>query len=492
VNTTLAPPPKRPQHARPSADPAALIEEARRRQRRRRRRVAVLVIWIVALVAAVVIGDRSSGSPTVVRVPGGPTVNVDGFAGHGRLAFISGRALWVVDGENNSLHEIAVPNGVYPSRPLFSHDGRWLAFTQTATKPMDVPGGGAQVGQLWLARGDGTGAHPVKGVSRALVIGWSSAADALAVEAGPISKRVPFNSLTTVRLVSPDGQARTRLSARAIWSAAWSPDGTQLAVVTVDGHFNFTLASYPIARASRTVWGRFGEHSRLNGMNAIVVDVAGWWPKLGVGIWVYGNGMVHNNDNTPLDLITAPGRSPRYLVDTLSDGTTRVFAATNERLAVVAEVLGQVNGGRIVWSAKHLELCARSGCSPIKQQTGTVTLDPAWSPDGRMLAYAEAPEMADESGWPQSQLRRWYSLHRLMIRDVESGATRVVTSAGGATVPLWSGDGKSLLFVDRNGLSLLPRIGARPIAIAQPLFRGVWPSYYGQMAWPAQFAWWSK
>jgi dipeptidyl aminopeptidase/acylaminoacyl peptidase len=493
VNATLRPRPAPMRQPIPLVDPDALIEEARRRHRRRRRRLTAVVIVVAAVTAAVVfIGNRSSGSPGVVRIPGGPTVNVAAFAGHGRLAFISGRALWVLDGETRSLHEITLPTGVYPSQPMFSRDGRRIAFTRTTTRPIDVPGGGAQIGQLWLARGDGSGAHAVKGLAKSLLIGWSSTADVLAVEAGPTSRRIPFDSLTTVRLVSPDGRVRTRLAARAIWSAAWSPDGKQLAVVTADGHLNFTLAAYPIARTGRTIWGQFGERTRLNGMNAIVVDVAGWWPKLGIGIWVYGDGAVHNNDNTQLDLITAPARRPKYLVDTLSDRTTRVFAATTGRLAAVAEVIGGINGGRIVWNAKQLELCTSSACSPIDHPPGTVTLDPAWSPGGRMLAYVEAPEMPDESGWPQSQLRRWYSLHRLMIRDLATGASRVVASAGGATVPLWSRDGKSLLFVDDNRLSLLPHPGARPVVIARPLFRGAWPSYYGQMAWPAQFAWWSK
>jgi dipeptidyl aminopeptidase/acylaminoacyl peptidase len=237
VSSTAAPPEIPPVSSEPYVDPDALIKEARERQRRRRRRGVALVVAGAAVAAAsvAVIRGRSHTVADIVRVPGGPVVNVAAFAGHGRLAFISGRTIWILDGGTKSLRRIATPVGLYPSQPSFSHDGRWLAFVRTTTKPLDVPGSGAQVGQLWLARGDGSGAHPVHGLANALLIGWSPTADVLAVEGGPISKRVPFGSLTTVRLVSPDGGVRTRVAARAIWSAVWSPNGEQVAAVTADG-----------------------------------------------------------------------------------------------------------------------------------------------------------------------------------------------------------------------------------------------------------------
>jgi hypothetical protein len=426
-----------------------------------------------------------------VRVPDGPVVNVAAFAQHGRLAFVSGRVLWVLDGDERSLHGVRTPAGRYPGRPMFSHDGRWLAFVESTTRPLDVPGSGAQVGQLWLARSDGTEAHPVRGLAHTLPIGWTSG-DTLAVEAGPISRRIPFESLTTVRLVTPDGRSRTRLAARAIWSAVLSPRGHALAVVTADGRLHFTLATYPVAAAGRTVWGRFGERTHLDGMTEIVIDVAGWWPGLGIGIWVYGDGAVHNNDDTALDLIRDPGAEPRALGQTLSDRTTRVFAATAGGLAVVADQPGIVNGGRIVWNGKHVHICTARGCTAVRDDPHTVTLDPAWSPDGRLLAYVEAPELLNESGWRQRVLRAWYADHRLLLRDVQTGVTRTLAAAPGATVPVWSRDGRSLLFVDHDGISLLPTLRARPVVIARPLFRGPWPSYYGQMAWAAQFDWWSS
>jgi hypothetical protein len=226
-------------------------------------------------------------------------------------------------------------------------------------------------------------------------------------------------------------------------------------------------------------------------MTQIVVDVAGWWRGLGIGVWVYGDGMVHNNDATPLDLIAAPGATPRYRASTLSDGTTRVLAAGSGKLAVVADVSNGVNGGRIVWDAKQLQICTSNACQAVSTDPRDVTLDPAWSADGRELAYVQAPDRTT-GPWTQSVVSRWYEDHELRILDARTGAIRIVPAARGAAVPVWSPNGKSLLFVGEDGIWLLPHLRDDAVEIVRPLFKGRWPNYFGQTAWPAQFAWWSR
>jgi len=54
---------------------------------------------------------------------------------------------------------------------------------------------------------------------------------------------------------------------------------------------------------------------------------------------------------------------------------------------------------------------------------------------------------------------------------------------------VWSRDSRSLLYVSGNGLWLLPGLDKAPVEIAAPLFAPPWPSYYGQVDWPDQFAW---
>jgi Tol biopolymer transport system component len=57
------------------------------------------------------------------------------------LAFISRNSLWVLDGTRRSLRRVATPPALHPLRPLFSPDGKWLAFVEMSTSPAFVAGG---------------------------------------------------------------------------------------------------------------------------------------------------------------------------------------------------------------------------------------------------------------------------------------------------------------------------------------------------------------
>jgi len=210
------------------ADPEVVIQQARARQRRRRRRTAAVVALarVAGAGAWLAVGRPGGAMPARTRPAGpAPTVNAAAFTGHGELAFVSRGTLWVLDGATGALRRVATP-GVTPSGPVFSADGRWLAFTGLPASPA------ARAGTVWLAAGDGSGAHQV--VASGGLIGWSPVADLLAVTAGK-----------TVRLIRPSGPARTLVRAARIQSAAWSPGGSGLAVATGSASAS-TLASYPV------------------------------------------------------------------------------------------------------------------------------------------------------------------------------------------------------------------------------------------------------
>jgi dipeptidyl aminopeptidase/acylaminoacyl peptidase len=409
-------------------------------------------------------------------------VDAAAFAGHGELAFVSRGTLWVLDGASRTLRRVAAP-GMTPADPVFSPDGRWLAF-------LGMRPGSASVA-LWVADGDGAGAHEIHGLSVAGFLGWSPARDVLAVTAGPLTRHIPYGAPTTVRLVWPSGAVRPVVRVAGIFSAVWSPGGTSIAVATNHWPSATTLASYPLAGGPPTVWLRLdARRGVLDGMREILIDPVGWWPHRGIGFWVFGDGMVHNNDQTPLNLISAAGARPHLVGYTLSDNTTdAVAAAPNGWLAIVNN--GPAAFGRLIWQAKHVEACApvTAACSAVPSPRGTVTLDPAWSPGGTTLAFVGAPASATP-GFPQQVVARWYDAHQLWLYDPATHSMRKL-NASGATVPAWSADGRSLLYIARDGIWLLPRISGRPVRIATPLFKpGDWPAYYGQVGWTAQFAWW--
>ncbi len=78
------------------------------------------------------------------------------------------------------------------------------------------------------------------------------------------------------------------------------------------------------------------------------------------------------------------------------------------------------------------------GAPPMRITHGgtSVTVDPAWSPDGKAIVYAN-----DRAG----TLDLW-------IRDLPTGQDKRITDAPGAEMrPSWSRDGKSIVYVDASG-----------------------------------------
>jgi hypothetical protein len=510
-------------------DATALIEEARTRTRRRRRRGAAL--GLLALVAALAsyLADSGGSGGTVAETASRPFVNVRAFAHVGELAFISRGALWVLDGSAGSLRRLHAPHGYAVASPTFSHDGRWLAYL--ATRSTDS----TTVSQLWVARADGSGAHAVGGLAVDQLVGWSSTADVLAaVTDTHVSLRNGYRGPqpTTLSLITPAGRVRRLFSISAaaarvgrVWDAVWSPHGNAVAVSTNDFLRNggTSVRAYPIDGGRPTQWFSIPTRQRLPGIcsecggaNQVIADLAGWYPHWGIAFWAICCGADHVNDDTPLELLTAPGATPQLLAQTLSDGTTDAIAG----LAAGGLALVASTGGREIGIGKQVSVCdhATLTCKPVpgaslwegrnpqkcvipcsrwphaaagKPGSG-VTLDPSFSSDGRLLAYVKAPE-ALTGGWPGLA---WYAAHELYVLDPATEATKRIGKIDGADVPAWSSDGRELLYVAGNGLWMTSLATGKPVEIEYPLFhagywRGFQVDYYGQVPWSQQFSWWS-
>ena len=510
-----------------AVDTEALIEEARRRMRRRRWRRALAGVAVAAIAVVVSIGLTGSAGGLVAVAAGGPYVDAQAFSGNGELAFVSHGALWVLDGETGSLQKVHVPRGLVAAAPTFSRDGRWLAYE------VDVPNADyANPEALWIARGDGSRARRVAG-HLAEMVGWSPVADRLAFVTNSSPAFLSGPQPTRLELVTPAGGPRlivavstARRQPNSIEDVVWASDGRSLAVATHDPfpHGYTTVRAYPIAGGRPTTWFSIQTDRvfRVPGIctgcggRQTIADPAGWWPHWGIAFWIFSSGMDHNSDGTALAIVSRPGATPYVLTDTLSDRVTDALATgPGGALAIVASTTGgrEIGSGKTVeqcdarthtcrslpgastWSGRDPQACPFRSCSMFPapgRQGSAVTLDPAWSPNGSLLAYVKAP-VAFTGGSPMNV---WYAAHEFMLWNARTGATTRLAAVGTA-VPTWSRDGRSLLYVAGNALWLVSAGGGRPTEIADPLLPADWRTggfeydYYGQVPWGSQFSWWS-
>ncbi len=376
-----------------------------------------------------------------------------------QLVFVFAGDLWSAPREGGAAQRLTTGIGV-ETKPLFSPDGNWLAFAGDYDGNLDIyvmpASGGTPRRVTW---------HPAGDVPE----NWSPDGKQILFRSNRNSYG-PFNRLFTI---AAEGGPEMEIPLPQGADASYSPDGARLAYV-------------PVSRAF-TVWKRYRggrttpiwlanlsdsnvekvPHENANDFNPLWIGDKVYFlsDRTGaVSLWVYDTKTKKVREalkNTGLDfksMSAGPGAivieqfGALHLFDTTS-GTAKKISVTLQgdmpglrpRYEKVGDSLTNARlsatGARAVFEGRGeiVTFPAEKGdARNLTNTSGVVERDPAWSPDGKWIAY-----FSDESGE--------YALH---LRGQGTVAETKKISLGNPSSyfysPVWSPDSKKVAFTDKR------------------------------------------
>ncbi len=447
---------------------------------RRRRTAARGMAWSLAALFLLGAGAVGRGAliPTSPASRAAASSSANAAVLGGPVAWVSRRGLYVAPSVAGTPGPIWRGRGA--SSPQWSHDGQWIAFV--------VRGGGSEA--LWTARADGQHRHLLVKAPW-LAFTWSPTSDAVAVSGPGLG----------VRVYPVEGRSFTALAGSYVVSSfAWSSTGSSIAAsVPVDSSSPSSAEQVLVVSAYR------GSHPtpkvEWTGPPADGVIIHSWWPNdNGLVLWLNpgysGSAPLRGLQLFSLSLPATSGtpgtsgaaRRLRYLATTVVYFPWVVWSPGGDRLAVVQ------GSGEPPWSNKSIAVCRvpSGGCTTIHQPKGTVSIGPAWSPDGTSLAFVRA---LSEAGRPAGNrsLHRWYRTRRLWVRSAGSLAHLVSGAPRGVAAPAWIEGGTAIGFSTPNGVGVVPSGGGHSSIVAAHLkgssSEGAGPDGYGKAPWGGTAVW---
>lgn len=416
------------------------------------RKISCLLLFFVLAAAA-------------VRVEAVPLLQSPAIS-RGQVAFSYAGDLWVVGREGGKARRLTTGIGLEVD-PVFSPDGRWIAFTGQYEGNFDiylVPADGGVPRRLTY--------HP--GVDR--VAGWTPDGTQVLFR----SQRTSFEGFNRLFTVTTDGKFPSELPLPMGEQGSYSADGARLAYVP---RWNFDYRPN-VFRAWKRYRGGLASPiwiARLSDSSVEPVprQDSNDYNPMWVGDRIYflsdrdGSSTLYvyepasrqvtrviENDRGP-DILSAAAAQDAivyeqagrlYLLDLGSGRSSRLdiqvdgdLPSVRPRFVDVAEQIATAGlsptGVRAVFEA-HGEILTvpadKGDIRNLTQTPGVAERDPAWSPDGKWIAY-----FSDESGE--------YALH---LRD-QTGAGEVKKIALGDPpsffyAPRWSPDSRKLVYTDKR------------------------------------------
>lgn len=348
--------------------------------------------------------------------------------------------------------------------PRWSPSGEWLLLARRTG--------------YWVVREDGSGGRAIPGAHAI----WATGMDRLAYWSGNVG----------VVVEDADGSSRKELAATEgeVWGLAWSPDGARLAY---DQLVELPLSGYYYRRASLWVadvdaatrpvelWSSTTDGAVLAGWSADSQYVLFWLDPQ------FANSVM--NDALPLYSVAVSGGEARRLPFGLRYGELWEAAPSGEVIAMTE------GGDRFTYTLKRIALVdVATGATTYLTDRDTAALQPAWSPDGRQIAFASQPDKGMVGG-DGNELTKLEADRRIWVMNSDGSDKRQLTDDPEYRDerPLWSRDGSQILFVRLDGemrASLWPvsSSGGEPQQVVA--LQDVEPDGGRSIGWDNLFDWW--
>ena len=380
-----------------------------------------------------------------------PTVNAT------RIVFASAGYLWSVDRAGGAALKLTSGPGV-ASNPKFSPDGRWIAFTGRYNGNPNVyvmPAEGGQPRQLTYSSGSD------------LVEGWS-----------PDGKNILFESLRDsfsdryrqIYTVSFDGGFASALPLPMGYQASYSPDGTHLAYTPLPREIFFGGGDSFV----HTYWAHY--HGGLASpiwiadmADSSVVKVPHESASDFNPMWV-GNKIYFLSARTEPISLYVYDLSTKSVSRVLPNSGTDMMSASAGFGAIVYEQFGSLHLYDLATGREH-------------QVPVTITGDfPEVRPHFEKIA-----DHVMNSGISPTGARAVFEAHgEILTVPAENGSIRNITNSPGVAdrSPAWSPDGKSIAyFSDESGAYALHIKDQGGNAPAVSISLGTPSSYFSQLTW---------
>ncbi|MBS3818128.1 PD40 domain-containing protein [bacterium] len=377
-----------------------------------------------------------------------------------QVAFVYAEDLWITDINGNKAQRLTSDEGV-ESHPVFSPDGKWVAFSAQYDGNTDVyivpAEGGVPQRLTW---------HP----QRDIVRGFTPDGESVLF----ISSRFSFTRRhSQLFTVSMEGGFPQKLKLPRAYKAAYSPDGSQLAYTPLYEAFHqwkyyrggtvskikiFRFEDYsvrmipqPEGRCNDTdpMWigdkiyfrsDRNGEFNLfcydLNSQKIQQLTFFTDFPVLNAGA---GEEAIVFEKGGYLHIYDIPQKKSRRLTIGAAADLQEVRSRYVKGSRYIRDSSISPSGARGVFEFRGeiVTVPAEKGDPRnLTSSPGVHECSPSWSPDGKHMAY-----FSDES--------REYQLH---IKDLEEGEVKKieVNGAGFYEDPVWSPDSQKLTFTDNS------------------------------------------